>query len=156
MSMSQRGLLSTMRLECWCNKSIPANATELASYLGLSEAELSANLTVNVLAFFKEHNNSYVCPELEDYRANIESKQQAQAEGGRKGGLATQSHRKDTSIAKGNLKLLSRAEMNRVELNRGESSIEDNSDTDTDAWVKDFDQSKGYGTGDYFKASRGE
>ena len=54
MSMSQRGLLSTMRLECWCNKSIPANATELASYLGLSEAELNANLTVNVLAFFKE------------------------------------------------------------------------------------------------------
>ena len=71
MTLSQRGLLFTMRLECWVNHSTPSLSNELAKYLGFSHQEISEALSVDVISYFNESENSYICPELEDYRQHL-------------------------------------------------------------------------------------
>ena len=66
MNLSQRGLLFTMRLECWVNQSVPSLSNGLAKYLGLSHQDVSDALSADVISFFNESDSSYVCPELED------------------------------------------------------------------------------------------
>lgn len=40
MSLAERGLLYTMRIECWVNHSLPKTPEKLAKVLGLEIAEL--------------------------------------------------------------------------------------------------------------------
>ena len=41
MTLAERGLLMTMRLECWVNKSVPSSKSELALMFGVSEQEMN-------------------------------------------------------------------------------------------------------------------
>ncbi|HAT39486.1 MAG TPA: hypothetical protein DCW35_05845 [Polynucleobacter sp.] len=52
MLLAERGLMDTMRRECWVNGSIPKEPRELAAYLGKLFEEINSNLSVKVLNFF--------------------------------------------------------------------------------------------------------
>lgn len=70
MSLPERGLWQTMRLECWVNKTLPKNPEEIALVLNLPLNEVQANLTSGVLGFFVENEEGFYCKELEEYRAD--------------------------------------------------------------------------------------
>jgi len=94
MSLESRGLVWTMRLECWENKNIPSSPYHLAKTLGFQYEELKNALTSEVLSFFVEFDGVYMSPELESYRAHINERKRAQAEGGKKGAAKTNSYKK--------------------------------------------------------------
>ncbi len=100
MSLSQRGLLFTMRLECWVNQSIPSLSNELAKYLGFCHSEVSDALSADVISYFNDSGNSYVCPELEDYRQHLNEQKEKQRAGGKKGAATT--NKKWKEIESGN------------------------------------------------------
>jgi general stress protein YciG len=121
MSLAERGLLDTMRRECWVNGSIPKNPNDLADLLGKPAGEINLNLSIKVLHFFREHNDKLICPELDSYRANLAEKKQRMSEGGSKGGKATQQKNKVAKATlKAMLKPLSGGELSRDELSRAE------------------------------------
>ncbi len=68
MTLSQRGLLYSLRLECWVNRTVPANPATLAKVLGQPEKEIRAALPA-VMDFFAVSGDELFSPELDDYRA---------------------------------------------------------------------------------------
>lgn len=91
MSLPERGLLMTMRYECWENNSVPINVADLAKCLGFEVSEIKMALTSRVKHFFKEFGDSYICPELEDYREHLKDRKLKQSAGGKKGAKITNS-----------------------------------------------------------------
>lgn len=89
MSLSQRGLLFTMRLECWVNQAVPSLSNELARYLGVGHQELTEALSREVISFFNDSGSLYTCPELEDYRQHLNEQREKQSAGGKKGAAKT-------------------------------------------------------------------
>lgn len=135
MSLSERGLLYTLKCECWVNRVIPADPEDLAKYLGLQPNDIKGGLTRRVLGFFTECNGDMLSPELERYRQQLEARRQRQSMGGAKGGKTTQAKNKkvqailETKLqgsihgdSGGNVKVLSRVESSRVEKNTNEST----------------------------------
>ena len=51
MSLAARGLLYTMRLECWVNRQLPSDPVRLTHMLGFDATEVSA-LLPKVIGFF--------------------------------------------------------------------------------------------------------
>lgn len=92
MSLAARGLLFTMRLECWVNESLPSDSAKLARVLGFHPDEVGRALP-DVMAFFKLDGANLRCPELDDYRAHLRDRRERQAEGGRAGAAKTNSTR---------------------------------------------------------------
>lgn len=84
MSMAARGLLYSMRLECWVNRGVPKNPVALARILGFESKELEAALP-EVMPFFAIKKDMIVCPELDDYRTHLEDIRKKQAAGGKRG-----------------------------------------------------------------------
>jgi hypothetical protein len=140
-NLAERGLLMTMRLECWVNKSVPAKPESLARVLGCPLPEIEAAFSVGVRSFFTESDGKLICPELDAYRAKLEQARLAMSAGGRKGGKRTQDqHRDNQATLEGRLKPLSRDEQRRDEWNKKERSgggeLDDLSD---DEWVQEYD-----------------
>lgn len=142
MSLSERGLLDTMRRECWVNESIPKELQELAAYLGKSHEEVSTNLSMRVLSFFRERHDKLICPELDVYRASLAEQKQKMAEGGKKGGKATQNNNK---VVKATLEAMVEP-LSRDELSGGELSGDEKKSLgegitleEMNAWVADFE-----------------
>jgi len=84
MSLAARGLLYTMRLECWVNRGVPADAAVLAKILGFSCGEIAAALP-EVMPFFAVADGRLVSPELDNYRAHLDAIRAAQSKGGKLG-----------------------------------------------------------------------
>jgi uncharacterized protein YdaU (DUF1376 family) len=82
MSLAGRGLLYTMRLECWVNRRLPPDTPRLARVLGFDVAEVAA-LIPEVQPFFAIDDEGLYCPELEDYRDHVDDRRQKQSEGGK-------------------------------------------------------------------------
>jgi uncharacterized protein YdaU (DUF1376 family) len=82
MSLAGRGLLYTMRLECWVNRRLPPDAPRLARVLGFDVAEVAA-LIPEVQPFFAIDQGGLYCPELEDYREHVDDRRHKQSEGGK-------------------------------------------------------------------------
>jgi hypothetical protein len=142
MSLAERGLMDTMRRECWVNGSIPKEPEELAAYLGKSVEDIKKNLSIKVLYFFREKHDSLICPELDAYRSGLADKKQRMSEGGRRGGKSTQHQNK---VAKATLEAMSKP-LSGNELSRGEvSGIEKQSlgegitKQEVDEWNADYD-----------------
>lgn len=158
MSLPERGLLMTMRFECWVNKFVPSDRSELAVMFGISDQDVQAYLTPRVLSFFKKVGTDLICIELEAYRENREATHNAQSKGGQKGGKATQEKNRQ---AKANLegkleakvKLLSRDEMSRDEL-RGEELTKKGSLEEHREWLEAFEHGKP-AANSYYEQSRG-
>ncbi|MDG1096225.1 MAG: hypothetical protein P8N23_01180 [Methylophilaceae bacterium] len=99
MSLSERGLLFAMRLECWENKDIPAKTEELAKYLGFQESELNKAFTERVKTFFNIESDKLTSPELDDYRQHLDARKSKQSDGGKKGSSKTNAKFKDASTS---------------------------------------------------------
>ena len=133
MSLSEHGLFDVMRKQCWVNKSVPIDKEHMAKIIGCKVSEVEANLSPHVLHFFIEKDGEYICPELDDYRYNLEERYRRISEGGKKGGEITQA--KNKGRLKGNLKALSRDErsgddLKREEIESLESDVNENSLSD--------------------------
>lgn len=117
MNLSQRGLLFTMRLECWVNQSVPSLSNELAKYLGVSHQELSDALSKEVLSFFIDSGSSYTCQELEDYRQHLNEQREKQRAGGRKGAAKTNQKWSDIESSNSQVSRDSLVQFNSAKLN---------------------------------------
>jgi hypothetical protein len=168
LSLPERGLRATMRMECWANGTIPCSAKELALFLNLNPADVQRNLTIGVLSYFEEHDGNLSCPELEGQRERLMTQRAAQASGGKKGGQTTQKKYKDIQVVnegnlqasleadpKAKLKVLSRDEENREEESREELSVRNYSMEEHANWLAEFDAADPTDKNEYKKKSRG-
>lgn len=96
MSVAERGLLYTMRLECWVNGFLPADEQELARVLGIAHSEVASALPA-LKPFFTLASGAITCPELEDYRQHLAEQRAKKSAGGKKGALKTNKKNKKTS-----------------------------------------------------------
>lgn len=157
MSLSERGLLDTMRRECWVNKQVPMKEDDLANYLRIDRAEIEACLTSRVLSFFVDRAQFLICPELEHYREELLARQQKMAAGGQKGGEATQKkHKSPKATLETTIKPLSRDEVGRDEVDRVEKQSLGKRITtqEMEEWVHDCFSEPDLPTS-YLKASKG-
>ena len=92
MSLAERGLFHTIRLECWVNRTVPANPEVLARILGYSLTEIQAALPA-VLQFFTVTGDDLFCAELDAYRANLANIKNAKIDGGKRGAAITNKKR---------------------------------------------------------------
>ena len=155
MSLAERGLLDTMRKECWVNHSIPANKSDLSLYLRCPLDEINSLLTDRVTSFFREQDGKLICIELEAYRQSQIDREKKISEGGRIGGKKTQEKNKSNQGGlKEGLKPLSRDEMNGDEWNGEEKRlVSKDLNKEPNEWFERFNNSPAIQ--DYLKASRG-
>jgi len=157
MSLAERGLMDTMRRECWFNGSVPKEPQELATYLGKPVEDISLNLSIRVLSFFRERHDQLICPELDAYKAELEIRTKKMSEGGKKGGESTQIKNK---VAKATFEAMVKP-LSRDELNRGEVSGDEKkslgegiSTKEMDAFVAEYDGTPETSSA-YYRASKG-
>lgn len=93
MTLQQRGLLYTMRLECWVNVRLPHNPSELAKVLGMPDVDITDSLKA-VMPFFDILDGHIICPDLENYRAYLADRKSKQSRGGKRGSAITNGKRK--------------------------------------------------------------
>ncbi len=92
MTLQDRGLFYTMKLECWVNMRLPHNHNDLAKVLGLPVAEVAASLAA-VMPFFEVVGGFIISPELENYRAHLVDRKSKQSQGGKSGSATTNGKR---------------------------------------------------------------
>jgi hypothetical protein len=93
MNLEERGLLYTLRLECWENKQAPVSSHDLAKYTGCDIDAIEKALTDNVKTFFVEEKGWFLSPELEDYRTHLADQKKKQSQGGKRGSEITNKKR---------------------------------------------------------------
>ena len=98
LGLAARGLLYTLRLECWVNFRLPREPARLARVLRLPLEEVERALS-ELCAFFEFLVEELRCPELDDYRCHLDERRQRQAAGGRAGAAKTNSARLAGSVA---------------------------------------------------------
>lgn len=81
MPLEARGLLFTLRLECWPNK-MPSDPAELAEVLRVPEEVVRTNWKY-LAPFFYENDGVLYCKYLEKYRADMLNRREAQVRGGK-------------------------------------------------------------------------
>ena len=94
MNLTERGLLYSIRLECWENKDVPASPIDLAKYLACEVSDVKEGLTERVKSFLYEKEGSLICPELDDYRQHLAERKAKQSRGGRDGAAITNAMKK--------------------------------------------------------------
>jgi hypothetical protein len=166
LSLPERGLRTTMRMECWANGTIPCSAKELALFLNLNPADVQRNLTIGVLSYFEEHDGNLSCPELEGQRERLMEQRSAQVRGGKKGGQSTQKKYKDLQVIykanleadpKAKLKVLSRDEENGEEESREELSVRKSLMEPHSDWLDEYNNAADpTDKNEYKKKSRGD
>ena len=93
MDLAQRGLLYTMRLECWANESLPSNVDTLSNVLGQN---IKPEHIKAVQSFFQIDESTIISPELNNYRQHLEERREKQSRGRRKGATKTNSKAKSS------------------------------------------------------------
>ena len=88
MPLSARGLLYTLRLECWENHRLPSDARKLADVLRFNEEDVIAAMQW-LDSFFNTTDGWLTSPDLEDYRKHLLELRAAQSSGGKKGAAKT-------------------------------------------------------------------
>jgi hypothetical protein len=137
MNLSQRGLLFTMRLECWVNHSVPSLSNELAKYLGLGHQEVSEALSSDVMSYFNSSGGSLICPELEDYRKHLTEIKEKQIAGGKKGAAKTNGKWKEIESGNPQVTCESLVKFNSAQLSSKQSLVNGNID---DEFVTDYER----------------
>jgi hypothetical protein len=87
LSLEARGLLHTLKNECWVNRRMPSRPELLARVLGYPQEQIERALS------------ELRSPELDDYRTHLEDRRQRQSEGGRTGAALTNGARQRTHPA---------------------------------------------------------
>lgn len=155
MSLAERGLLYTMRLECWENNQTPSSPAELAKYFGFTIEEIQDALTEKVKSFYIEKTGSFTCPELDNYRQYLEEYKSKQIAGGKKGAAIKSERNKkiedseDTNLS-GDLKVTSRSLDKDSTDKISQNQSLDSADND---WRKDYENADNYANS--YKNARG-
>lgn len=166
MSLAARGLLYSLRQECWVNRGLPRNPATLAKMLGFERGEIEAVLP-DVMPFFAEKKDMIVCPELDDYRNHLEDIRKKQAAGGKRGAATINGKRanaKNADDSRGSGDSTSTPRVTRESLAKSSSekqsptqSLESESDVDEDGACSAFKEWMGETTpSDYARASKGD
>lgn len=92
MTLQDRGLLYTMRLECWVNVRLPQSHSDLAKVLGLPVSDVASSLAA-VMPFFEVVDGFIISPELENYRSHLAERKSKQSQGGKRGSAITNGKR---------------------------------------------------------------
>lgn len=92
MTAAARGVLYSMKLECWVNKTLPADPSAMAKILLIDTDVVVAVLPV-VMKYFVEDNGEIRSVELDNYRAHLESIRLLKSQGGKTGASITNSKR---------------------------------------------------------------
>jgi hypothetical protein len=100
MTLQDRGLLYTMKLDCWVNMRLPHSHSDLAKVLGLPVAEVAGSLA-SVMPFFEVVDGFIISPELENYRAHLAERKCKQSQGGKRGSAITNGKRNRPAKAAG-------------------------------------------------------
>lgn len=141
-SLEARGLLYTMRLECWVNGSLPSPPAVLARVLGYPADQIE-RAWPELGAFFIEDAGAIRCPELDDYRAHLQDRRDKQAAGGRAGAAKTNMARASTTPSRLAGKASSRARVAReslVQPSTEQTSQEKRfqNEVSQDQWISDY------------------
>ena len=167
MSLSERGLLETLRLQCWVSGSIPKDCPLLSRLTGIPEGHVSETLTARVLSFFESSSSErLVCPELLKQRERMDERRAERTRSGRKGAKAkwgTQKRALAEPMAQPSSAMMASAEQKRTELSREDTSRKASLGNPVSialspaskGWVNEYDQSEGCSADQYRKASRG-
>jgi len=99
-TLQDRGLLWTMRMECWVNKQLPNNPNVIAKALGLPVDEVVTSLPA-VMPFFRIEGDFIICPELEDYRMHIEKIRKKKSTGGQNSAAKKAKERRNKPVESG-------------------------------------------------------
>lgn len=151
MTLAERGLFFSMRLECWQNSEVPATENELAKYLGYEFSDIQQALTARVKSFFSVNDRLFRCPELDDYRQHLEQQKARQSEGGKRGAAIVngksnkprkQASASDSAMSSGNSQAPRRGEgESLVKLSSEKQSQTQPLENDVnDAWLNDYDK----------------
>ena len=97
LTLPQRGLLYSMRLECWVNQYLPESPSVLARILGFDVAEVAAELPY-IMTFFAVEGGRIYAPDLEAYRQHVERIRERQAQGGKVGAAKTNARKLAASV----------------------------------------------------------
>src|SRR5687768_1791176 len=92
LTLAHRGLLYTMRQECWVNFRLPADPESLGLVLGQPEDEI-ADLLPAIMNFFLVIDGFITCPELDDYRKHLQERREKQSKGGKAGANMTNNNK---------------------------------------------------------------
>jgi uncharacterized protein YdaU (DUF1376 family) len=140
MSLEGRGLLYTMRLECWVNRKLPADPAVLAKVVGQPVEEVKRAL-IEVQSFFVEQGAEYRCPELDDYRLHLEGRRMKQSDGGRVGAAKTNGARSKPDVANptGNPRVASGSLVKTSSVQFSKAKGLDGEVTE-DEWVNDYER----------------
>lgn len=146
MSLQDRGLLYTMRMECWVNQRLPADPASLALVLGISVDEVEESLP-SVMLFMAISEGFIVCPELENYRQSLIERREKQSQGGKTGAKITNKKRsatgKPTSKATSKPQVSRRGNDESLVQSRPEQNSQNHSnhqEEELDPWIVDYDK----------------
>jgi hypothetical protein len=92
LSLMERGLLMTIRLECWVNIRMPADPSNLSKVLGVPLEQVKEALPA-IAPFLKVMDGYLICPELEDYREYLNGIRDKKSQGGKLGAKMTNARR---------------------------------------------------------------
>ena len=173
MTLQDRGLLYTMRLECWVNIRLPHNHNDLAKVLGLPIGEVVGSL-VAVMPFFEVVDGFIISPELENYRTHLEDRKNKQSHGGKRGSAITNGKRNRPAKAVDAGVTSTPSSTSRLpRRGRGESSVQSNTEKQSQTqplekgiatvansdgnaeWLAEYEAAERCTAEDYAKASGG-
>lgn len=150
LSLEERGLLYTMRLECWVNGSLPSSPPTLSRVLGYTVDQVERALP-GVGAFFLIDDGLIRCPELDDYKTHLDERRKRQSEGGKAGAAKTNKGRNRSHasrltpsprLASESLVKISPVQTRTAQQSKGKGIDEGGLD---DGWLSDYERaSKGY------------
>jgi len=157
MNLDERGILISIYMECWVNKSIPIESAELAKCLSFSEQEVLKSLSSRVKSFLLEQDGNYISPELEGYREKFMEGRRKQSEGGKDGARRKKEKsmrevKEAEGIPKGQPKG-SLIQINSTSISSNQFTNKDVMTEEQKAWVEDYKNSPDAPS--YLKASRG-
>jgi hypothetical protein len=93
MTLSERGLLFSIKNECWVNDRVPENTELLSKVLGFPEKEIKLSLP-GIMCFFAVSDGFIYHPELKNYKEELEVNKTKQKGWGKIGAEITNGKRK--------------------------------------------------------------
>lgn len=161
LSLAERGLLYTLRNECWVNRKLPNDPTTLARVLGYAVDDIRSALP-RVMEFFDVQGNDLVCPELEKYRHYQDARRLRMSEGGKKSAEQrnrAKRHADEDPTSASTLQPPSNHPAPGLQAIRQDKTSQDKSkpvskEADIqDPWVQDYERAS---ANDYARVSRGD
>jgi hypothetical protein len=139
-NLEVRGLLYTLRLECWVNQSLPANTSDLARILGVPVDVITRLLPELIGPFFTEREGFLQCPEIEAYRLKVQDHRNKQSEGGKRA-RANDKLKRESAIEPTFIPVVSDLNLlNPKQINQNQEKEVSKMSGSHEEWVREYDE----------------